>query len=185
MKSARFLLAVLFTFLMGICPGCSKEEDKAKPETNLPAAREEENNTGIAEKSPVRLSNVLTLWENKNQDEAVKQFLAIRWDDPAVFENVGMLNMSEQKFVSLPANSRTQIQQKAGDFSKMLRELARYVLATGETVAGSGDTAMARTHFQAVRAYGEALSKPDQLALIQMTGNSIVKAADSKLAALK
>lgn len=176
MRKRRLWSIVPVVIVLLLLSGCSKKEDKPQTEDNL---YPEPGSKISSDVWPV--NELLALWNVNKKDEAVKEFLSIQWDDPSVFQGADLLNLSEKEFVSLPTSERTRIKQDAFKLERTLRVLGKHVLSTGEKFAASGDTDMANAHFEAVLRYGRALSKPERLAIIQLSGKAMVKAAQSKL----
>jgi len=199
------VIAVLIAATMAVSlAGCGKKEDTSEPqapptppqaapqtpaETSAPAqatapvVEDVATAAEIAAKSARFLGEVLVSWNMGKKDAAVQQFLSIQWDDPAAFQGIPMLVMSEQQLTSLSPEQRNRIVQETEGLSAVLRVIAAHMIATGETQAAAGDTDSAKAHFEAVRQCGQALASPDRLQAVQTLGKAMVQLAQEKLAA--
>lgn len=129
----------------------------------------------------VRVADVLAAWESGNKDEAVKQLLAVPWEAEAVFDGLPILNLSEERFMSLAASERTSTQEEAMKIVPTLKDLARHAISAGDNAQVSGDSKAARMHYEAVLNFGKALSSPQRLQIIQLIGNATVRFAEDKM----
>ncbi len=173
--------------------GCGKQSDETRTdsggetETIVRAPAEPEGRTPAkggeteTERSAVSLKGVLAVWQAGKQQEAVGQFLAIRWDDPVVFEQTPVLTMSEQQLLSLPTEERTRCTTEIMNLSRELRRLMFFVVAVGEQRAGAGDAQAATEHYEAVRSYGKALAQPGRLQIVRLHGTAAIEYAQKRL----
>lgn len=160
----------------------------AKPEAGVPAApsQSQASNptvTAVPLQPAAYFGEVLAAWIGGRKDEAVKQFLQMRWQDPSVFEGIPMLVMSEQQFAALPQAQRDPIGRQAQQFSTTIGDIATAVIASGEKASASGDAAGAKARFEAVQQFGQTLAAPERLLIIQQVGKAVAKVAQEKLPA--
>ena len=197
MKHVRLLSIVVTVPCLALLPGCGKKEEESRvepsadTESSTPAPTENTNESpqerSNVTSSPegVLVKDVLALWEAGRKDEAVTHSLPIQWDDPSVFQEMQYLTMSEQAYRALPRDEMKPVVEEAMNLTKKLRELMFNVVAEGDKLATSGDIEAAKEHFTAVRRYGQALSQPKQLEVIQMHGKAAMEYADKKLSSIK
>jgi hypothetical protein len=196
MKHTRLLSLVLIVLCLAFLPGCDKKKNKSRAEpsadtaSNTPAPLEstdenpQESSNTTSSPEGVLVKDVLALWEAGQKDEAVTQFVSIQWDDPSVFKEMKVLTMSEQEYLALPRDEMKPVVEEAMNLLGKLRKLMFDVVAEGEKLAASGDANAAKEHFTAVRRYGQALSQPERLEVIQMHGKAAIGYADKKQAAI-
>jgi hypothetical protein len=192
-----YAMLLLVWPLLASLGGCARKEGQSPPEPRTPAAPGDEgspastrgarsgSSTPQARTEGVLFRDVLASWESGRQDEAVKQLLSMRWDQPGVFTDVPMMNLSEKDFTALPANERERTAKEAIELSNTLRNLARHALSTGQQAQASGDKQTAKAHYEAVLHLGQALSTSERLLLIQLVGKALVKTAEERLSAAK
>lgn len=106
-----------------------------------------------------------------------------------LFAPGSVLNLSEAEF-------RASIQNKRGPDAvarmgtnvmaevQPLKALAAAVAQAGTKAAGREDYLSARKHFTALRQCGEALERPNTLAILQLLGQGFRKRAEAELAKL-
>ena len=140
--------------------------------------------TQAPEKS-MYLGQVLFAWNTGKRGDAVNQFLQLNWQDPAVFQGVPVLAMSEQQFAALPQAQRDAVSQQAQQISQTARDLARAVIATTDTFVASGNAVGAKSRLEAVQQFGQALAAPERLQVIQLVGKAISQLAQEKLSGIK
>ena len=133
----------------------------------------------------IYLGQVLAAWSSGKRGEAVNQFLQLNWQDPAIFQGVLALAISEQQFAALSQAQREPISQQAQQFSQTARDLARAVIATTDTFLASGNTVGAKSRLEAVQQFGQALAAPERLQIIQLVGKAISQLAQEKLSGIK
>ncbi|MCX7424482.1 MAG: hypothetical protein NTW96_02425 [Planctomycetia bacterium] len=187
-----FVVALLGTPLTASFCGCAKPEVEARPQQQTSvgstANRQEAPAQPAESQAPgksIPFTNVLAAWESGAKDDAVKQFVSIQWNDRAVFAGVPALNVSEDGFKSLDAPARTQMLNECIKLASALRAIARHALAAGDQALASGDKPTAKIHYEAVRHFGEALTSPERVLVIQQLGKGIVGSAQEKESGLK
>jgi len=169
-----------------------KIEDEARSE-NRSSIGSAENNSEAPSKpigtqtltEAVRFADVLTLWDSGKKDDAVKQLVLIHWDAPEVFANLPVLNISEDRFMSLPGDERTSLQGESLKLVPTLKAIARHALSVGDNMQASGDKETAKANYQAVCKFGEALSSSEHLKMIQMIGKGVAGSGQDKLSAVE
>ena len=109
----------------------------------------------------------------------------IHWDVSGVFFDLPVLNLSEDRFTSLSRSERTSMQEESLQLTRTLRAISRHVIAAGDNLQASGDKKAAKASYQAVQHFGEALSSPERLQVIQMIGKGIANSAQEKAAAME
>lgn len=198
MTGFRALVWVLLaTPLTASLCGCAGSESESQTERQADSASRDEARAGSSERpegassaldsaaqGPL-LSDVLALWESGNKDDAVEQLLSIRWDAPSLFDNMPIMGQSEKEFASLPDDERKRIQDEAMQLVGTSRSLARHAVSAGDSAQASGDAARAKAHYEAVLRLGQALSSPERLAVIQLSGKAMMGLAEKKLSATK
>jgi len=190
------LRASAITLLGGllVASGCEspKIESETRPETpssvgapesNLQASSEPHDSQ--AQSQDVRFATVLTLWDSGKKDDAVKQLALIHWDTQDLFANLPVLNISEDRFMSLLGDERTSLQGESFKLVPTLKAIARHALSVGENMQASGDKEGAKANFQAVLQFGKTLSSSEHLKMIQMIGNGIAGSGQDKLSAVE
>jgi hypothetical protein len=97
------------------------------------------NATRGGDEQSIRLSDVVSSWESGAKDNAVRQLLAIRWDEAEILGGVPVLNISEKGFMALARDERTQMQTEAIEFTTTAKGLARHAISLGEQAHAAGD----------------------------------------------
>ena len=153
---------------------------------SAPASTESPALSGKSTVASPGFSTVLASWSKGNKDGAVQQLLSIRWDEPAIFDDVPHLSLSEDQFraLSLSRDERTRRQKEYMELATTFKNLSRHCFSIGDNARASGDGQTAKAHYEAVLHLGQALSGPNRVSLIQLTGKAIVGAAGEKLAGL-
>lgn len=131
------------------------------------------------------LGQVLAAWNTGKRGDAVNQFLQLNWQNPAVFQGVPVLAMSEQQFAALPQAQRDAVGQQAQQLCRTARDLARAVIDTTDTFVASGNAPGAKSRLEAVRQFGQALGAPERLQIVQLVGKAITQLAQEKLSGIK
>jgi len=205
MEKRRLLSIMLMVTVLLSISGCAKKEDEsqnesdaysesagqvspdvsASAESSTPHAEGERTDADSTSEASVYLKEVLASWNAERKDEAVEQFLSIRWADPSVFRDIQILNLSEKEFTSLPQAEMKRTLEDGMKLTGTLRKLMFHVVSVGEKLAASGDTKTAEVHFEAVRRYGEALSGPDRLEIIRLHGKAAAAYAQKRLSRTK
>jgi major membrane immunogen (membrane-anchored lipoprotein) len=197
MTQFRLLSIVCVIVCLALLTGCSKKEDDSSAEPNTETELSSQVPTESIREGPKEAStimsstegtlfkDVLALWETDQKDEAVKQFLSIKWGDPSVFQGIQVMNMSEQELRSLPQDEMKRIAGEAHELTLKMRRLMFYVSSIGDKHVSSGDIQVAKKHFEAVRLYGEALSQPERFEVIRMVGKAIVAYGQKKLSGIE
>jgi hypothetical protein len=156
-------------------------EPPARTDGLVPAAPAGTTDAGT--KTPVYFGEVIAAWNAGNKEEAVKKFLEIRWTDPVVFGGIPILTMTEEQFAKLLPGQREQISQQAQELSKILRDIAKGVASAGGAAAAVTDPAGAKARLDAVHQFGQSLSGPDHLLIVQLVGKAIAQLTPEKLPA--
>ena len=149
-----------------------------KPEASAPAVTE-------APAKPVYLGQVLYAWNTGKKGDAVNQFLQLNWQDPAVFQGIPVLSMTEQQFTALPQEQRDRLSQQVQQLSQSFRGMADAVVASTDSFIASNNPAGARARLEALQQFGQALAAPEHLEIIQLVGKSITGLAQDKLSTVK
>ena len=164
-------------------PPAPKAASKPPAQTDGPAPAAPAGTTSAGTKAPAYFGEVIAAWYAGNKDEAVKKFLEIHWTDPAVYQGIPVLTMTEEEFAKLLPGQREQLTQQAQDLSKLLRDIAKGVVSAGGAVAAVTDPAGAKARLDAVRQFGQLLSGPDHLQIVQLVGKAITQLTPEKLPA--
>ena len=197
MKNKSHLLTVLLAvfFLMSFL-GCSKKEDESQggyaveadssSQTSTEMAQDQPDNGGNAQIAPKDISphDVFALWDAGQKDAATAKFLSIDWQDASVLEHIPGLNMSEEDLLPLSEDERNRIVQETLTRLDSLRKLFFHVASDAERLAGSGNTAKAEEYLEAIRRYGDSLSGPDHLYIVQRHAKAATAYAEKKLSEL-
>jgi hypothetical protein len=198
MKAKFKLLSVLIVaFSVMSFLGCSKKEDVSQEghaveadsssQISAEAAPDQPangGNTQIAVKG-ISLSDVVALWDTGQKDAAIAKFLSINWQDASVLKQIRGLNMSEHDLISLSENDRNRIVQETVNLLSSMRKLFFHVASEAERLAGSGNRTKAEEYLGAIRKYGNSLSGPDHLHVVQMHGKAATGYAEKKLSDLQ
>ena len=197
MKNKSQLLTVLFAafFLMSF-PGCSKKEDESQEGYAVEADSSSPTSTEIAQDQPdngsnaqnavkdLSLHDAVALWDAGQKDAAAAKFVSIDWQDASVFEPIPGLNMSEEDLLTISEDDRNRIVQETLTRLDSLRKLFFHVASVAEGLAGSGNTAKAEEYLDAIRQYGNSLSGPDHLHVVQRHAKAAIIFAEKKLSDL-
>lgn len=185
-------VSLLWVILVASLYGCSRVEDETTPNGQASAgsasSSQEAPSEQVESQAPtesVRLTDVLALWESGKKDDAAKQLALIHWDASDVFSDLPVLNLSEDRFMSFSRSERTSMQEESLQLTRTLRAISRHVLAAGDNWQASGDNEAAKASYQAVQHFGEALSNPERLQVIQMIGKGIANSAQEKATAME
>jgi hypothetical protein len=197
MSGMRVLsILLVMTYLVSLS-GCARKENKsatqssAHSQTSAPGAPEHSSqspkagSTVTATAGGTTLKDLFTLWEAGQKDAAVRQFLSMQWSDSSVYRDMPVLMLSEQEYRSLPPDEAKQILDEAMKLTGRLRMLMFHVASVGDGLASSGNTEIAMQHFDAIRQYGQALSRAERIEVIRNHGKAAVTYAEKKLSAMK
>jgi hypothetical protein len=166
------------TLAVGGSAGCGK---KTASSANPPPAKQDQTATHAP--SPV-MDSALTAWQQGDQSAAVSRFVETDWSAGPLFSPDSPLSLSEDQFKLLPAADR---QAKFRDLiasTTELKRLAAAVAQAGRDAAAKKDLVQARKDFTSLKQCGEALDKPDSLALIKLVGQGFKKMAGTESAKL-
>jgi hypothetical protein len=197
MKNKSQLLKVLFAafFLMSFL-GCSKKEGESQEGDAVEAASSSQTSTEMAQDQPdnggnaqiaakdISLSDAVALWDAGQKDAATAKFLSIDWQDASVLEQIPGLSMSEEDLLPLSEDDRNRIVQETLNLLDSMRKLFFHLASDAERLAGSGNTAKAEEYLGAIRQYGNSLSGPDHLHVVQMHAKAATAYAEKKLSEL-
>jgi len=165
--------------LMGVVLGCSQKEDAPEsPADSVQSDMKTDDPGNTANEPAVKLitfDHVLQLYAGGQQDKAVDLFLKIQWDQPDIFAQDSVFQISEAEFVGSPRSEQEQISQKASNVSKEVKALAKYTIQQAKEQGGYEPTR------NALIACGKRLSQDDQLLLIQMVGKAVVGYTEKEL----
>jgi hypothetical protein len=181
-------LIFLFLSLVLAAPACRRKSDRNSVTRDQIAETEhvyaQEPPAESAQQGVHGLENALDLWKKNQKEQAKKAFLAIDWTQPTRFSPDSVLSLSEKQFTSLPEPRRLEIQRQAMDVAATIRQLVKHVTSLGRAYMAKKDYDAAQNCFEAVLHCGKALSNPDSLLIIKMTGDAIQKLATRELTAL-
>ncbi|MCH8218283.1 MAG: hypothetical protein IH892_16115, partial [Planctomycetes bacterium] len=181
---AHLVLIALLLLLFG----CTKKEDDSHLESN---AASELNTQAQAEDSVQSnvddpyVKSMLELWEAGQKEDAVKEFLAIRWEDPSAYREVPVFAMSDRQWRSLPRSEQLAVTKDSISQLSELRKMLFEVVATGRTLVSSGDAEMAKEHFEAALRFGEGLSRPRWFELVRDLGRAASEYAQKELTGME
>lgn len=197
MKHFRLLSITCLIMILVLLSGCSKKKDDSNAEPNNDTELSAQASTENITKSPketsttepstegILIKDVVTLWDNGQKGAAVLQFLYINWQDASVLDQIRGLSMSERDLISLSENDRKNIIQETMTVLSSMRELFFHIASEAELLASLGNKTMAEEHLAAIRNYGNSLSKPDHLHVVQMHGKAATSYAEKKLSELQ
>lgn len=195
-KSLIVLLAalLLISFL-----GCSKKEDESQEghtdsssqistEPASVAAKKSTQHKEMAHEETeilVDLRDVLSSWDAGDKEHATKQFIKVNWDNPEVFDNVPVLNISKQDFITSSKEQQMKFMQDTKDFASSLRKLGLHILSTGDAFLVSGDKATSIKYYESVLQCAQSIASGDYYELIQLTAKGLIKASEDRLLKLE
>jgi len=195
-KSLIVLLAalLLISFL-----GCSKKEDESQEghtdsssqistEPASVAAKKSTQHKEMAHEETeilVDLRDVLSSWDAGDKEHATKQFIKVNWDNPEVFDNVPVLNISEQDFITSSNEQQIKFMQDTKDFASSLRKLGLHILSTGDAFWVSGDKETSIKYYESVLQCAQSIASGDYYELIQLTAKGLIKASEDRLLKLE
>jgi len=184
----QLLTSLLVLFSLVSFLGCSKKEDETPAETSTASELNTQTPVESTEQSDVdtlTVKGMLELWDAGQKDEAVKQFLSVKWDDPSAYQDMPVLiSMSDKQWYSLPRDEQLSTTQEAIQQTGRLRQVMFEVVSVGKTFAESGDTQIAKKHFESVVQLGKALSQPQRFEVVRGYGEAALKYAQKNLSAL-
>ncbi len=194
MKSQTVLayLTVLSISIASIF-GCTKKQDTAQPppESDSPAPqtaneniKEDANAIRHIETAP-DFNHVLAAWDAGNKEDATKRFLQIDWTKPQVFANVPLLDISDQDLTTFSQDQLMQIGRNLSEFAAKLRELGLHILSVADASLASGDKQAARTQYEALLKFAQALASKDCAGSIRVEAAGFIKAVEDRLSALE
>ena len=198
MRMRTFLAVMVVTMILVSLPSCAKRQDTSQvksvpspqskapakaPVQTPPAPKTETVRPAAPTATLAYFGQVLVTWNSGKKDEAIQQFVAIRWDDPAAFQGIPILTMTEPQFATLSQVQRDQVAQQAQDLLKVIREMAKAVVATGDNMAAAGNAAGAKACFESVERFGQALAGPDHLSIVQLVGKAVTQLGQDKFSA--
>lgn len=204
---------IVTTTVLLVLAGCAKKESPAPPakaKSTTPTTAKTTTATSPAPASPaapaakpatqstasnptvtpapekaIYIGQVLALWNGGKKGDAINQFLQINLQDPAVFQGVATLTMTEQQLAPLSEAQRSAILTQAQKISEITRALAQAVIASADSFIASSNSAGARSRIDAVQQFGQILATPEHLQAVQAAGKDIVQLAQQKLSGLK
>jgi hypothetical protein len=193
---ASWMVILAVATILISCLGCSKKEGQAREDAiDLNSHSQMISKTAQNQQTPevnahrtgedILVRSVIELWDAGKADEATSKFLSINWLDIVVFKEIRGLGISEIKLISLPENERKRIVQETLDLLSSMRKLVMHVTSEAERIAGSGNTARAKAYLNSVRQYGDSLSDPGRLKIVQKHGQAAIAIADEKLSKLQ
>ena len=204
-----FTIVLVAACISMVFPGCSKKKDKSHdehatetapssqaamestPETDTPAIVAAKRTTQPEETAQeetetfVDLQDVLSSWDAGDEERATEQFIKVNWDNPDVFTNVRILNISQQDFMASTQEQQMQFMQDIKSFAINLGNLGLHVLSVGDTALASGDKATSRKYYESVLQCGQSLVSNDYYEWVQVTGKGFIKVSEDKLAQLE
>lgn len=192
-----WMVILAVTVFITSCPGCSKKTDQTLEDNANDTDSLSQRTSGTAQNQQIPdvnaqrtgedilIGSVVKLWDAGKTEEATWKFLSINWLDVVVFKEIRGLGVSEIKLISFPENERERIVQETVELLGSLRKLVIHVTSEAERIAGSGNTAGAKAYLNSVRQYGDSLSDPDRLQIVQKHGQAAIAIADEKLSKLQ
>lgn len=185
MKCRVLPIVLLTSLVVALLCGCTEKEDGSQPQTQTYAPKEDGSQPETQSNPPpvegTLLSDVVASWKSGDKDNAVEQLRSLRWDDPRVFANMPLMSLSEAQFGALSADERARLQKEIAQLAGTVKSLARHANATGEKAQASGDRESAKAYYEAALHLGEALSNPERVLLLQLSGKGIAGGAREKL----
>jgi hypothetical protein len=157
--------------------GCGKMNDSSV-NSSVPAKQQDTRATaGI-------LQPALTVWQQGDQSGAIRLFLEADWSSRPLFTPGSPLNLSEKQFGSLPAADRGTKAQEISTELGVLKHLLAAVTKAGLDAAAKQDVSTVRKDFTSLKQCGEALDRPDSLAIVKLVGHKLKENAEVELAKL-
>ena len=177
-KNTLATLAAIGLIGVGVT-ACSKKTDSSG---NPPPSKGQQDLTSAT--TPVTQA-VLTAWQQGDKSAAVSRFLETDWSARPLFKPGSTLSLSEDQFKSLSeADGRTKSSEITAQVGE-LKQLGLAVAQTGRDAAAKKDLAQAVKVFTSLKQFGEALDRPESSSIVQLTGRSLKRVADSELAKMK
>jgi hypothetical protein len=97
-----------------------------------------------------------------------------------LFPAGSVLNYSEAQFVALPQAVREKLGKEMISDIQVIKEICAHVNQAGKSGSSGGEKAKADKCFAQLKKCGDALDRPDRLALLQMAGKALKKMAAAK-----
>jgi len=188
MFSSRQITHLILIALLLLSFGCTNKEDDSHLESNAVSDLNTEAQAEDSVQSNVEgpyVKSMLELWEAGQKEDAVKGFLAIRWEDPSAYQEVPVFAMSDRQWRSLPRDEQLASTKDARREIGRLREVLIEVVSTGKTLVSSGNSEMAKEHFEAARRYGEGLSRPKWFYRVRDHGRAALEYVQKELAGME
>ena len=133
-----------------------------------------------SDNGPWHINEALRLWETGQKDEALVLLRNMYRAQvaPTFFR---LYAMSEADFVTLPSPQRDRLREQMKRSLKVLRHVARAMIARGEEAARAGNMEEAEEWREALRTIGRANRAPAVPLLVDLVGRAIQEKADELL----
>lgn len=164
-----FLCASVMTLLFVSVWSCAKKEDEPQVDND----------------NVVFYTHVLSAWEAGDKEGATSRFLQVNWDEPAALADVSILHTTRQQFDALTLNKQKRFMQDAKELSTKMRKIGFHILTVGDNALSSGDKQSAKTHYEAVLKFSQAVLSKDRFELFLLTAKGLNKVANDKLSAVE
>lgn len=120
---------------------------------------------------PATMAEVMKLWREGKQSDAVDKFLAVDFSKRPLFPTGSVLNLTEAEFIELPSAARDKMSKAMLDDIQIIKLIAGQVKDLAKTPAKA---AQCRSQLKAA---GEAFDRPGGLALLKLVGQALKKMA--------
>jgi hypothetical protein len=111
-------------------------------------------------------ARVKTLWEEGRQDAAADLLVGTDWPASPSDAQATLSASTEQEFIALPPSKREERQYEIIRRGAQMKDLARFVVARGRTLASDGDRDAAERDFEGLYRYGRAVTGDERTAAI-------------------
>lgn len=172
-RTYTMMTLILFAASVMIFSGCESKTPPAEPTEPSSANPVAPETDQPQQPAAVTFDHVLGLWQAGQKDAAAAQFLTLNWQSPDIFEKDSIFALSEQQFAKLPRNQLQLVSQDAVAKSKLVKELAKYVVEQTKTLAAEGKKSQALQNYTALMECSKTLSGDNQLKLIQLVGQAL------------
>lgn len=125
---------------------------------------------------PGHLESVARLWGTENKDQAVKEFLWIDWDKPAMVGAESSFALTDAQLIAMPAADRQVVTQQTDFYAKAIKELATHMVGMAQQGAAPADPARVQPIVESLISCAKYLRQPKRLAALRQTGEDIAKA---------
>ena len=185
-KATNIIVVSLCITTFLLVPACRKKQNQPTDNSQQYTQQNHES-VNEAPETPTStvdgpgLEEILKLWRDGKNEDAIDIFLSTKWDGYVAPSTTSILNLSEKEFVKLPESERTTILKKSMELTMDVRRLSQRIVELGNEYRASKSIDLARKHYQAVLDCGKALAGSELLDIIKMTGTVLQEMALQEL----